>query len=77
MAPIAKSRRLTCLLGLIDPYGLFQIETTVTCVTLEAKNVLRNPLQTWGFLGQKGPPPATVLDPLRTWHDPYHQKLDV
>ena len=32
---------------------------------------------TWGILGQKGPPPATVLDPLRTCHAPYHQRLDV
>ena len=32
-----------------------------------------------GISGQKGPPPATVLDPLRTWHAPYpyHKKLDV
>ena len=25
-----------------------------------------------GISGQKGPPPATVLDPLRIWNDPYH-----
>ena len=29
-----------------------------------------------GISGQKGPPPATVLEPLRTWYAayyPYHQ----
>ena len=49
MAPITKSRCLTCPSGLIDPYEPFQPENTATLLTLEAKNVPPKPPQKWDF----------------------------
>ena len=43
MAPIAKSRHLTCPLGPIDPYESLQIEITVTGVTLEGQERAAEP----------------------------------
>ena len=39
----------------MDPYEPFQPEITATLVTLEAKNVLLNPPQKWGFQAKKDP----------------------
>ena len=55
MAPITKSRHLTCPTGPTDPYESIQPEITATWVTLEAKNVPRNPPQTWGLQAKKDP----------------------
>ena len=50
MAPITKSRPLTCHPDLIDPYESFQTEITATWVILEDKNMLLNPQ---GFQAKK------------------------
>ena len=55
MAPINYSSHLLCPLGPIDPYEPFQPEITATWVTLEAKNGLLNPPQTWGFQAKNDP----------------------
>ena len=44
-----------CPLGPIDPYEPFQPGITATWVTLEAKNVLLNPPQTWQFQAKNDP----------------------
>ena len=55
-SPITKSRHLTCPSGPIDPSKPFQLQITVTWVTLEAKNMPPNPPQTlWGFQAKKDP----------------------
>ena len=49
MGQITKARCPTCPLGPIDPYKSFQHEILATWVTLEAKNVLMNPLRHGDF----------------------------
>ena len=64
MAPITKSRRLTRQAGPINPYEPLQPEITATLVTLEAKKMLLNPPQTWGFQVKKDQ---------GLWHGPHLQ----
>ena len=50
-----KARCLNCPQGRMNPYEPFQPEIAAMWVTLEAKNVLLNPPQTWGFRLKKTP----------------------
>ena len=59
-------------LGLIDPNKLLQPEITVTWVAIYAKVATESP-SGMEIFRQKGPPPATIWDPLRTWHGPRHR----
>ena len=78
MAPITEPKCPTFPLGPIDPYESFQTEITATWVTLEDKNVPRNPPQTWGFQAKKDPLQRLFWTHCALGMPPkYHQKLDV